>query len=391
MRILFFNYEYPPIGAGAANATFCILREYVKMPELKVDLITSSATDKYVLDKISDNIKVHRLPVGKNENNLHFQSRKNMILYSIKSYFFARKLIKAGKKEGYSYNLTHSFFTVPCGFVSMILKFNFKLPYIVSLRGSDVPGYSDRFTFIYKFITPIIRLIWKNAFFVIANSQGFKKLAKKTETKKDIGIIYNGVEINHFKPSIPQESKDKFIITIGASRITHRKGINYLIEAIAKISPKYPNVYAKLMGEGNAKEDLEKLVSRLKLNEKIEFLGRIPREKTAPYYNEASVFVLPSLNEGMSNAMLEAMASGLAVIMTLTGGAEELIKEGVNGFIVKFKDSDDIARKLEKLINNPELCQSMGQESRKIAENMSWEKVANQYFDLYCKIKKLTS
>jgi len=383
MKILFFNYEYPPIGSGAANATFCILHEYAKMPELEVDLITSSATEKYVLEEIGKNIKIHRLPVGKNANNLHLQSRKNLILYSIKSYFFARKLIKKAKQNGQPYDLSHSFFTVPCGFVSMILKFEFGLPYIVSLRGSDVPGYSDRFVFIYKFITPIIKLIWKKAFFVIANSRGLKDLALESKTKKEIGIIYNGVEIDHFKPDEKTEDNEKFIITVGASRITHRKGFDYLIEAIASLAPKYPHIYAKLMGEGNAREGLEKLVEKLGIEKNVEFLGRIPREKTVPYYQEASLFILPSLNEGMSNAMLEALSCGLPLVSTNTGGADELIKEGINGYIVNFKDSNDIADKLEKLINNSELTRQMGVESRKIAETMSWGKVARQYLDLY--------
>ncbi|MFA6383027.1 MAG: glycosyltransferase family 4 protein [Parcubacteria group bacterium] len=383
MKVLFLNYEYPPIGSGAANATFCILHEYAQIPELEVDLITSSASGEYVQEELGKNIKIHRLPVGKNADNLHLQTRKNLILYSIKSYFFARKLIKKAKQSGQAYELTHSFFTVPCGFVSMLLKFEFGLPYIVSLRGSDVPGYSDRFVFIYKFITPIIKLVWKKSSFVIANSQGLKDLALESRTKKEIGIIFNGVEIDRFKPDENLRNKEKFIITVGASRITHRKGFNYLIEAIAMLSPKYPNIYAKIMGEGNAKEELEQLVKKLKLDEKIEFLGRIPRENLAPFYQEADLFVLPSLNEGMSNAMLEALSSGLPLLSTNTGGADELLKDGSNGFIIKMKDASDIAEKIEKIIANKNLQDSMGKASRELAETMSWQKVAQQYFDLY--------
>jgi glycosyltransferase involved in cell wall biosynthesis len=78
----------------------------------------------------------------------------------------------------------------------------------------------------------------------------------------------------------------------------------------------------------------------------------------------------------------------MPIIMTPTGGADELIAEGVNGYIVKFRDSDDIAEKLEKLINNPELTKSMGVESRKIAEKMSWEGVAQKYFEVYKQVGK---
>ena len=84
--------------------------------------------------------------------------------------------------------------------------------------------------------------------------------------------------------------------------------------------------------------------------------------------------------------MLEAMASGMPIIMTPTGGADELVNEGINGYVVRFRDSDDIAEKLEKLINDPILAKKMGQESRKIAEKMSWASVAGQYRELYKKI-----
>ena len=388
MRIIFFNYEYPPLGAGAANATFCILHEYAKQTGLEIDLITSSISADYALEKIGENVRIHRLPIGKNKNNLHFQSRKDLIIYSWKAYFFACQLIREAARQGEKFDLSHSFFTVPCGFLSWLLKIEFKLPYIVSLRGSDVPGYSDRFVFLYKLITPIIKLIWNRADFVISNSQGLKDLALKTKTKKEIGLIYNGVDTGHFKPDSSQRRDDRFIITTGASRVTHRKGLNYLIEAAAKLFAKYPDIYVKIMGGGNARVNLEKLVKELRAEKNIEFLGRIPREKTVPYYQEASLFVLPSLNEGMSNAMLEALASGLPILATATGGSNELVHENENGFIIKTKDSADIAEKIEKIISDKNLRESMGQASRELAETMSWGKVAGQYFELYKKINQ---
>ena len=382
MKVLFFNYEYPPLGGGAANATAYILKEYSKIPDLSVDLVTSSIDSEYHLEKMGENISIHRLPIGKNESNLHFQSQKDLLTYSRKAYFFAEKLISENK-----YDLSHSFFTTPCGFISLILKWQYKIPFVVSLRGSDVPGYSDRFTMLYKFITPLVRLIWSNANAVIANSEGLKSLALLTNKKQKIGVIYNGTDIHDFRPDAQKKSADKFIITPGASRITKRKGLKYLIRAIDELAPKYPNLYLKIMGEGNEKENLELMVRKLGIEKNVEFLGRIPREKTTPYYQEANLFVLPSLNEGMSNAMLEALASGLPLIATDTGGSKELVRDGENGFIVKTKDDQDLAEKIEKLINDKELCEKMGTASRKLAENMSWEKVAKEYFEIYKQTK----
>lgn len=386
MRILFFNYEYPPLGGGAANATAYLLKEYGNIPDLSVDLVTSSVDKNYHQEKIGNRITIHKIPIGKNSKNLHFQSEKDLIVYSWKAYWFARRIIKNARKNNNPFNLTHSFFTTPCGFLSMLIKWEFSLPYIVSLRGADVPGYSNRFPIFYAFLKPGFRFIWKNAAAVISNSQGLKALAEKTEPKQEIGVIYNGVDVENFKPARENINREKFIITPGASRITARKGLKYLIEAVRKISDEYPQLYLKIMGDGNNRAELESLTESLGLKNKVEFLGRVPREKTAPYYQESSAFVLPSLNEGMSNAMLEALATGLPIISTDTGGAKELVEDEKNGFIIKAKNSDDIARKIEILINDEELRKNMGAASRALAEKMSWEKVAGDYHDLYKKI-----
>ena len=378
MKILFFNYEYPPLGGGAANATFFILREYTKNDSLEVDLITSSIDGDYHLENAGKNVRIHRLPIGKNKHNLHFQSQKELIVYAWKAFFFANKLVKKNR-----YDVTHSFFTVPCGAISWALWLRYKIPYIISLRGSDVPGYSDRFGFIYKTISFFIKHIWNKSVAVVANSKGLKNLAHKTDSKQEIGVIYNGIDIDEFKADTLIKEEGKIYLTVGATRVTTRKGIDYLIEAVDLLKEKFPNIFLEIMGEGDAKNDLENKTKNLGLEKKVKFLGRVPREKTFSYYQKADIFVLPSLNEGMSNAMLEALSSGLPIVATNTGGADELVRDGVNGSIVKMKDARDLAEKLEKIISNKELREQMGRESRKIAEKMSWEKVAKQYVNLY--------
>ncbi len=383
MKVLFFNYEYPPLGAGAANASAYILEEFSKIPGLEVDFVTSSIDRNYHLKEIGTNVKIHRLPIGKNGKKLHYQSKKDIIIYTLKTFFFSRKLIRKAENSGQPYNLTHSFFTVPCGFVSLIFRKQYNIPYIISLRGSDVPGYSDRFIFLYNFLKPLVKFIWNNAAEVVSNSEGLRDLARKTDNRQDFGIIYNGVDIETFKPAPEARPNDKFIITNGASRITARKGYGYLIEAVNRLQKKYPNLLAKIMGEGDDKKRLEGLVKNLELENNVQLLGRIHRDKLAPYYQEASLFVMPSLNEGMSNAMLEALASGLPIITTETGGTKELVKDRTNGLIINMKDAEDMAQKISLLIDNLELRNKMAVANRELAKTMSWGSVANQYFDLY--------
>ena len=379
MRVLFLNYEYPPLGGGAGNATAYLLKEFAKIPDLKVELVTSSIDEKYHLEKVGENILIHRLPIGKNQKNLHFQSQKDLLVYFWKALGFTRKLLKSGK-----FDLTLAFFSVPCGFLAWILKKQFQLPYIVSLRGADVPGYSERFTWLYKIITPLIKKIWQESAGVIANSQGLKDLALKTSPSQTIGVIPNGIDMRQFKPSLfdfaPEARKDWNILCV--TRITPRKGVRYLIEAFNQLRQKYANLNLQIIGEGDEKGNLEKLAKELGIEKQINFAGLIPHEKLPAYYQSACAYVLPSLNEGMSNSMLEALAAGLPLLATDTGGTQELIEDGVNGFIIKMKNAADIAEKLEILIKNEELRKKMGQASRNKAEGMSWQHVAESYINL---------
>jgi glycosyltransferase involved in cell wall biosynthesis len=377
MKILFFNYEFPPLGGGAGNASFYLLREYAKNPEIEVDFVTSSIDDKYHLLKMGENITIHSLPIGKNPDNIHYQTKGELIRYSWRAYWFSRKLAKKNK-----YDLTHSFFSVPCGFISMLLKWEYKLPYIVSLRGSDVPYYSERFTTLYKVITPTIRLIWNQSHFVVANSLGLRELALKSKPNKDVGCIYNGIDIEQFYPR-PELKDPTELRLICGTRVTPRKGIRLLIQAVDILLKRYPNVRLSIVGEGDEKKSLQDLTQGLGINSAVTFLGFVPREKAAEIYGRANIYVSPSFNEGMANFMLECMALGMPILATDVGGTRELLTENENGFIIKTGEYNDIVDKIEKFLLDKSLVEKLGNQSRLRAEKMSWEKVSDEYIDLY--------
>ncbi|MBP7060734.1 MAG: glycosyltransferase, partial [Candidatus Moranbacteria bacterium] len=296
--------------------------------------------------------------------------------YSVKAWWFARTLIR---KQQVPFDTTLAFFGVPCGFLALLLKWEFGLPYAVSLRGSDVPGYSRKYEWLYPILSPIIGFIWKRAAAVVPNSVGLETLAKQSVPKQKFTIIENGVDIKRFTPDVSKRRVEEFVITPGASRVTVRKGLDYLIEAVAMLVPSYPILRLKIMGDGSARPALEALVREKRLEDKVMFLGRIPREETAPYYQEASLFVLPSLNEGMSNAMLEALACGLPIIATPTGGTAELVNAGENGTIVPEKSATALAQAIEPFLRDQSLVDTYGAESRRRAEAQSWQRVALQF------------
>jgi glycosyltransferase involved in cell wall biosynthesis len=114
---------------------------------------------------------------------------------------------------------------------------------------------------------------------------------------------------------------------------------------------------------------------------KSKFIGRVEHNLLPQFYQQAHTFVLPSKNEGMSNAALEALASGLPLVVSGTGGMQELVTEGMNGCFIDPENPEAFAATLVSLAENPEKLLSLGQESRRRAELRDWNQVATHFKD----------
>lgn len=359
VNVLFLNYEYPPLGGGAANATKYLLKEYGKRDDVKVHLITSS-TDGYRRENPYPNVTIDYLDIGK-DGNIHYQSQKDLLTYSWKALKHAKRLMK--ERE---FDLVHAFFGIPCGFVAQRLG----LPYIVSLRGSDVPFYNPRFEKLDRFVfSHFSRDIWKKSLATVANSQGLKDLALETSPGQEIGVIYNGIDVDEFIPEYRGPHSPLRILGVG--RLIPRKGFDILLEAARDLA-----VGITLVGDGPELGNLEELAKGLN----VTFTGAISHDEIVSKYQSHDVFVLPSANEGMSNTVLEAMATGLPVITTNTGGTAELI-DG-NGFVIE-RDVHSLRETLEKVLQKPDILKAMSIRSRELAQAMSWREVADEYVKLY--------
>ncbi|MDD5342142.1 MAG: glycosyltransferase family 4 protein [Patescibacteria group bacterium] len=371
-RILMLNYEFPPLGGGAGNATYYLLKEFSKNPDVEIDLVTSS-TGKYKEYRFSDNITIYFLDIGKSPDWQN-QSARELLTYSWKSFWKSHSLLR--KKN---YHLVHAFFGIPCGFIALLLN----KPYLVSLRGMDVPFYSQKFHWLdILFFRWLSALIWKRAQIVIANSQGLCDLAYQSYAKKKIDIIPNGVDTEQFKP----RSKQNNIFTVlTVARLIPRKGIQYLVEGFAKFTAKFSESKLIIVGDGPMKNQLQQKAVELRIDDRIEFPGNITHDKLPGIYQKADVFVLPSLNEGMSNSILEALASGLAIIATPTGGSSELIDKD-NGIIIEPKNAQAITSALENCLGNQNKLAKMKINSREKSELYSWRRVAEKYYSVYKKV-----
>ena len=375
MKILMLNYEFPPIGGGAAKANLCLLRQYAGRDDLRVDMLTSAAKPGFVSEIFSDNITIHK--VGIHKKHLHFWRRSEVIEWLVKAGFHYRRLLREN-----DYDLAHAFFGFPTGW--LCYRNAGRLPYIISLRGSDVPGQHARLQLDYKILAPSFRAIWKKASALVACSEGLKERALLFMPSVSIDVIPNGVELDRFFPAeVAEKSKVLRLLTVGRLSVTKR--IELLIDTVEILHRTACKLRLTVVGGGQMERQLRKIVTERELNDVIKITGRIDSEKMPEVYRQNDIFISASMQEGMSNAMLEAMASGLPIVTTRCEGLTELI-DG-NGLIVGQDNVEEIAKAIKKLADNRQLHKQMSITARNRAEQFSWSNVAEQYIRIYQNIK----
>ena len=367
MRILIINSEYPPIGGGAGNASAHIAAQFEKLGH-KVAVVTSRF-GKLPHREQDKNITVFRVPSIRRR-----QDRSNpleQIIFLLSASFWTLSLVPHFRP-----NATLAFFGVPSGAVAWLIKMIYKVPYVISMRGGDVPGFRPYdFHFYHKLISPFLRIIWKNASAVIANSNGLRQLAHAFESRFEIPIIPNGVDLELYK-TVERDRSSPRLLSVG--RIVHQKGLDLAMHALGGL--KGFDWEWRIAGDGPQMAALQSLAQELGIEDRVFFLGWQAREQILESYRQANLFLFPSRHEGMPNAILEAMASGLPVIATCIAGNEELVVEGETGFLVPPEDVEALQDALKKILSDPALRQQMGGASRRRVEaNYSWESTAQQY------------
>lgn len=290
----------------------------------------------------------------------------------------------------YNYDLIHVHI-FPALIVGAMLKTKTKLPLVATIQGGDVADYSETGSGFSLFLKPIIAWALRKSDIVHTVSTQLK-MSVKTMGIKNTKVIPNGVDTLIFKPRNKKEMRSKYqlasgkFVIISHSRLTPKNGLDILIKAIADL-PDKNQIQVLLVGGGEQESELKKLVDRTDLSTKVRFLGYQDQQTTAELLSLADVFVRPSRQEGFGIAFLEAMAAGLPVIGTKTGGIKKIIDDNKNGFLIELKDVDSLSRAIEKLRNNKLSRKKMGEEGRKKAKkNYSWEKICYKIEKLYTQI-----
>ncbi|MCK9595834.1 glycosyltransferase [Candidatus Pacearchaeota archaeon] len=220
-----------------------------------------------------------------------------------------------------------------------------------------------------------------NLFIPICHFFGDKFL-KLGYTPRKIKVLRLGVDCSKFRIASKTQKDEINILTI--ARLVEKKGLEYSIRTVAELLKKYPSLRYTIIGDGELKKPLKKLIKKLKAESNILLVGDKPRDEILKCFSETDIFVLSSITakngdtEGTPISIMEAMASGIPVVSTYHSGIPEVVKDEVSGFLVSEKDIGSLYKKIELLINNSSLRKKMGIEGRKIIEKDFNIKILNK-------------
>jgi phosphatidylinositol alpha-1,6-mannosyltransferase len=375
MRILMLNNEFPPLGGGTGVVNEALLQRFARVPHLEIDLITSALGKMEEREQFAERIQILKVPV--NNQNIHHSSNRELLSYAARALPLALRNHRARP-----YDICFAWSGVPAGGVALALRRLAGLRYVVRVCGPDIPGFEQRYRMIYPILTPVIRAIWRSAETVVAKCAGEAEMIRAVERKASISLVPNGVHLDLFQPgeSVPDGGP---LCLLCVARLIERKGQHHLIEAVRRLVGDGVDVTLDLVGTGDALAACQAQAQALGIGDRVRFLGYVPREEISTHYTNAHVFVLPSYNEGMSVATLEAMAAGLPVVVTRTGGTAELVEEEVNGFTFDWADAGRLSDHLRRLATDRALARKMGAASRARAASFSWETAAERYLAMF--------
>lgn len=370
LNLLLLNYEYPPIGGGAGNATANMARELAGLGH-RVRVVTA-AFGGLPRRQVVDGYELVRLPAVRRHADhcaplemLTFLASAGVALPAMQRKFRADACI--------------AFFGIPCGPAAWLLKQLCGVPYIVSLRGGDVPGFQPYDLAGYHKVTgPVIRFLWRGAAHVVANSQGLAALARQSAGQTPIRMIPNGVDTARFTPAEHREEGGP-VHLVFVGRVVHQKGLDVLLAALSKL-PAEAEYALTIVGDGPLRGALTEQAAALGVLPRMRFAGWAGREEMPELLRRADLFVFPSRDEGMPNAVLEAMAAGLPVVATRISGNEEVVVDGETGLLVPPDDPDALAGALAGLLTDAARRRRLGAAGReRVCREYSWRSVAERY------------
>ncbi|MDP3940670.1 MAG: glycosyltransferase, partial [bacterium] len=275
--------------------------------------------------------------------------------------------------------LVHAHWILPQGLIACFGKIILGTPYIITVHGSDIFGLR-------KF-SVLKKLAINNANMVTVNSKATYAGVRELSNRARVELVPMGIDTTLFHPKklTPKKKKDLYVVAVG--RLIVWKGYEFLIRAIPLMLAEKKNIKVLIVGNGPEKESLVSLAKKLGVLEHISFLGNVSQSKLSSIFADCDVFVAPAITnsltgerEGQGLAVIEAMAQGLPVVVSKSGGIQYLVDDNVTGLLVQEKDYEAIAEKVLLVLNDEKLRSRLTSMAvRSVGEKYGWKTIGKKF------------
>jgi glycosyltransferase involved in cell wall biosynthesis len=365
------DYFLPHLLGGTERTVYEISRRLIKRGH-KVTVITLDVHE-HQRRSHNEGMDIHRLPAISMTRLVRAQ-----LTVSLSAAFETNRIIKSLRPDIlHAHNL---YFNLTA--ITPILKCRSRLPLVTTLHLPKMQyGSASLDTLIQIYLKSIGRAVIEYSDRLVAVSESVLNHAIK-----DLGVqaskitfIPNGVDLGLYSPS-DQPPKYPVITYIG--RLIQNKGPQFLVQAVPIILKAHPEAHINIVGEGPLRNKLMQDVVSQGLEGRVQFLGTVV--DVLPILRATTIFVRPSLTEGMSLAVLEAMACGLPIVASNIEGNAELVEDGKTGYLVSPGNPGALAERINCMLADQRASIILGQNARAYAERLyDWERITDKTLTLY--------
>ena len=283
------------------------------------------------------------------------------------------------KKE--KIKLIHAHWIIPQGIIAVIYKkfINKDVKILATIHGADIYSFRNSIgRFLKKFILNNI-----DELTVVSNA--IREEVIKLGYKRNIYVYPMGIDTRLFSPDKKDGKlkerlgiKEEFILFVGG--IIERKGISFLIKAMPKIVDEFPFIKLVVVGDGNLKSEMIRLVNALNISDNVIFTGVIPHDQLPSYFSTADLFILPSLSEGFGLVVIEALSCGTLAITSDLKPIHDIIIDNETGFFLEKLTPEDITKKIIWILRNKENLKHVSEKGREfVVKSYDWAIVIENY------------
>ncbi|OCC15887.1 Glycosyltransferase [Dissulfuribacter thermophilus] len=387
MKVLHITTSFPSHSKDTAGPFILrLVRELEKTRDVSCTVLTP---DGILKSAWPEDIKVVRCRYAPKKLQLLAQRpggvpqalRKNRVMYFLLPTFLVSMWFNILKLSN-SHDIIHAHWSIS-GFLASLTSLFKRRPIITTIHGSDFNLAKGNE--LYRYIQKKTLL---DSSVIVGVSQTISNRLKVhfPQYSEKICFIPNGVSEDFFSVNPTFETLGQSIKFLYVGSLIPVKGVDLLIKAFCRLK-NIDNWEITIVGDGPEREKLEMVCLDNKVNDRVTFLGSVEPDRIPRCMAQSHCLVLPSYSEGRPSVVLEAMAAGLPVIATDIEGTNELVLDGVNGWLFKPGDVKGLVDTLKAILNDPKKLMIFGARGRNmmIKWGLTWENTARQYKNIYAK------